>query len=141
MTMVARKMKGMGMLPAAVIGTLAAVGVSVFVMLVQPFIILNEFFKPEAIQILAVSTQLIAVLTGTYIAISIANDKQYLVAVLCAGMFILILLCAGLLLFNGLTTWAIAGLLGSMIGAGCAVFLREKKKGAKIRRKNKRHYR
>ena len=141
MTMVARKIKGMGMLPAAVIGTLSAVGVSVFVMLVQPFSILNEYLKPEAIQILAVSTQLIAAFAGTLVAISIANDKRYLVAALCAGMFFLILLCTGLLFFNGLTTWAIAGLLGSMTGAGCAVLLRERKKGAKIRRKNKRRYR
>lgn len=141
MVMGTSKITGTGILPAAIIGTLSAVGVSVFVMLVQPFLIFGEYLKPDSIQILATATQLIAVFAGTFIAISIVNDKRYIVAALCSGIFILILLCTGLLFFDGLTSWAIAGVLGSVTGAGCAVLLRQRKKGAKNRRKNKRHHR
>lgn len=141
MAMIERKKTNMRILPAGVLGALLAIVVSISAILIQPFMVLSEYVKPESIQLLSVATQLIAGFVGTFVAISLVSDKRYPVAALCIGVYILILICVGLLLFDGLTSWAIPGILGSSIGALGAVLLFQRKKSIKIRRKKKRQYR
>ena len=120
--------KNKTVISCVVIGTIAAILISVILSAILVFIIQSKKTSDSVMPHLF-AIRFISVLLGALIGTQINNEKSLTEASLITGAYILILLCLGIMFFEGqfnqIVTGVIAGIGGGVLS--CLIRLKSKK--------------
>ena len=124
--------KNKTVISCVVIGTIAAILISVILSAILVFIIQSKKTSDSVMPHLF-AIRFISVLLGALIGTQINNEKSLAEASLITGAYILILLCLGIMFFEGQFNQIVTGVLASIGGGVLSCLIRLKSK------KNKNH--
>ena len=124
--------KNKTVISCVVIGTIAAILISVILSAILVFIIQSKKTSDSVMPHLF-AIRFISVLLGALIGTQINNEKSLAEASLITGAYILILLCLGIMFFEGQFNQIVTGVLAGIGGGVLSCLIRLKSK------KNKNH--
>ena len=124
--------KNKTVISCVVIGTIAAILISVILSAILVFIIQSKKTSDSVMPHLF-AIRFISVLLGALIGTQINNEKSLTEASLITGAYILILLCLGIMFFEGQFNQIVTGVLAGIGGGVLSCLIRLKSK------KNKNH--
>ena len=124
--------KNKTVISCVVIGTIAAILISVILYAILVFIIQSKKTSDSVMPHLF-AIRFISVMLGALIGTQINNEKSLTEASLIPGAYILILLCLGIMFFEGQFNQIVTGVLASIGGGVLSCLIRLKSK------KNKNH--
>jgi len=108
---------------AVSIGVALSIILTILLSVLTAIFISNEYFDINIRNVAAIVIQGIAALAGTYLTNRLTHDGKGMASIFCAAAYYVLLLFVSILLFDGISSLFLSGLISCTVGGAIAIML------------------
>lgn len=135
------KLYKLSWISSAAIGGLVCMLLSILTALIGTILIENSYIELQSGKYVITVGQALSAFAGCFLAGKIAEQKNMLACATAAGVYYLVLAAIAILFFDGITGQFLRGLIAVAVGVGGSVFVLNRRKTTRKRKKTVRRFR